>query len=121
MAITRVITGENYPTDVIWGYISGLLLINLIYFRILRVPEQEEGKFEIYTKYGELRWAISFILYGLCVGTVLIGIKFAILNFEWHYPIIIIFAAILAVLSNNNLSNILYGPIKYDEAKKTSE
>jgi len=121
MGITRVITGENYPTDVIWGYISGILLISLIYFRILRVPEQEEGKFEIYAKYGELRWTITFIFYGLCIGTVLIGIKFAVINFEWHHPIIIIFAAILAVLLNNNLNNILYGPIKYDEAEKTSK
>ena len=121
MAITRVITAENYPTDVIWGYISGLLLISLIYFRILRVPEQEEGKFEIYSKFGELRWAITFIFYGLCVGTVLIGIKFAVLNFEWHHPIIIIFAFVLSVLINNNLNNILYGPIEYNEAKKTSE
>ena len=121
MGITRVVTGENYPTDVIWGYISGLLLINLIYFRVLRVPEQEEGKFEIFTKFGELRWAISFIFYGLCVGTVLITIKFAILNFTWHHPIIIIFATLLSVLINNNLSNILYGPIKYDETKNNSQ
>ena len=117
MGITRVITGENYPTD----DISGLLLIILIYFRVLRVPEQEEGNFKIYSKFGELRWAISFIFYGLCVGTVLIGIKFAILDFEWHYPIIIIFAALLSVLLNNNLNTILYGPIKYDEVKKTSQ
>ena len=121
MGITRVVTGENYPTDVIWGYISGLLLINLIYFRVLRVPEQEEGKFEIFTKFGELRWAISFIFYGLCVGTVLITIKFAILNFTWHHPIIIIVATLLSVLINNNLSNILYGPIKYGETEKNSQ
>ena len=121
MAITRVISGENYPTDVIWGYISGLLLIIWIYFRLLRVPEQESGKFEIYTKHGEFRWAFSFIFYGLCVGTVLIGIKFAVLNFDWYHPIIIIIAAILAVLTNNNLNNILYGPVKYDEVEKTSE
>ncbi len=112
MAVTRVISGENYPTDVIWGYITGLLIIILIYFRVLRVPEQESGKFEIYTKNGELRYAFSFIFYGLSVGTVLIGIKFAVLNFEWYHPIIIIFATILAVLINNNLNNILYGPIR---------
>ena len=119
MGITRVISGENYPTDVLWGYISGALLINWIYFRLLRVPDQESGKFEIYSKYGELRWAISFIFYGLCVGIVLIGIKFAVLNFEWYHPIMIIMAIILAILTNNNLNTILYGPIIYDETKKT--
>ncbi len=115
MGITRVITGENYPTDVLWGYISGILLIIWIYFKILRVPEQESGKFKLYSNHGEIRWAFSFIFYGLCVGTVLIGIKFAVINFEWHHPIIIILGAVLAVLTNNNLNNILYGPIKYDQ------
>lgn len=114
MSITRVITGENYPTDVVWGYITTLLLIIWIYFRVLRVPEQESGKFEIYANHGEIRWAISFIFYSLFVGTVLIGIKIAVLNFEWFHPIIIILGAILAGLTNNNLNNILYGPVKYD-------
>ena len=121
MGITRVISGENYPTDVLWGYISGTLLIIWIYFRLLRVPEQESGKFEMYTKYGELHWAISFIFYGLCVGTVLIGIKFAVLNFEWYHPIIIIMGTVLATLANNNLNSILYGPVRYDEEEKTIE
>ena len=119
MGITRVVSGENYPTDVLWGYISGALLVIWIYFRLLRVPDQESGKFEIYSKYGELRWGISFIFYGLCVGIVLIGIKFAVLNFEWYHPIMIILATILAVLANNNLNTILYGPIIPDETEKT--
>ena len=112
MGITRVITGENYPTDVIWGYITGVLLIIWIYFRVLRVPDQEIGKFKIYLKYGELRYAISFLFYAVFMGTVLIGIKFAVLDFQWFHPILIIFATVLAVLTNNNLNYILFGPIK---------
>ena len=121
MSITRVITGENYPTDVLWGFITANLLIIWVYFRVLRVSEQESGKFEIYGNRGELRWAFSFALYVLCIGAVLIGIKLAIQNFEWYHPVIIILGAILAILVNNNLSNILYGPIKYDETEKISE
>ncbi|QEE17538.2 phosphatase PAP2 family protein [Promethearchaeum syntrophicum] len=121
MGITRVISGENYPTDVLWGYISGVLLIIWIYFKILHVPDQESGKFEIYAKYGELRWGISFIFHGICVGTVLIGIKFAVLNFEWYHPILIIMAIFFAILINNNLNTLLYGPIIYDETEKTVE
>ena len=121
MGITRVITGENYPTDVLWGYITAILLIIWVYFRVLRVSEQESGKFEIHGNRGEIRWAFSFALYVLCIGAVLIGIKLAIQNFEWYHPVIIIIGTILAVLVNNNLSDILYGPIKYDETEKTSE
>ena len=109
MGFGRVVGGKHYPSDTIWATTIALMLTAWVYFKVLRIPEQERGEFQVAMKYGEFRWGILFVFFAAFILGSLLGIKYTIMEFEWYWLVAAIAGLPLAFLVHKRMDVVLYG------------
>ena len=109
MGFGRVVHGSHYFGDVLWAGVIGAGIIAWIYFKVLDVPAQEEGRLKLHKPFAELRWALLFVFFGVGILAFAFGVKYVILDFEWYWVVAIIVGPILAYFLKKRMNFVLYG------------
>jgi len=121
MGFGRIVHGSHYPSDVLWATLTAILAIGWVYFSVLKIPQQEEGEFEVYVTNGEFVWSILALFCGIAILAGLLGIKYTIMDFEWYWPLAGILGPIIAYVLVKRMHYVLHGPEEQKNKKIASE
>jgi membrane-associated phospholipid phosphatase len=95
MGVGRVMAGAHFPGDTAWAIIFSTILTSWIYFKVLKIPEQEGGVFVYTKKFAELRIGLNLVYIEFAIGIIIIAIRYTIIDFMWYWPLAIVLGAVL--------------------------
>ncbi len=109
MALGRVFEGDHFLSDGFWSIWIGLLVMTWIYFKVLKIPEQEAGTIQNYEKFEEFRWGILFFLFFVAIVAAIMSLRYMFINFLWYQPIILVCSPVFAYGTFKRAKKILMG------------
>ena len=78
-----------------------------IYFKVLKIPEQEAGTIKNYEKFEEFRWGILFFLFFVAILAAIISLRYMFINFLWYQPIILVCSPVFAYVMFKRAKKVL--------------
>ncbi len=107
MAISRVVMEKHYLTDGLYAIIIGLAIMGWIYFFLFKIPLQESGEREEYSKMEDFRFGVLSSLFAATIFAILICLKLIISEFVWWYLIVILLGPIFAYFIQKWIKEII--------------